>query len=233
MKKNKKLIIICSVIVLVLFIIIFRGIGISSNIIVIGNESDIKEVKYEKINENLYYTDELIESKQENKQEIINDYKAISDYLNNRYPNKEFLIANLNRDTLAENKTMIYLLNQMVENAVIEDSYLYLEKTGDKVTEDSDDEYSMTEIFNEGSFDKPNIKVTPKEIKKTALSLAKENVDKMKSPFSATVKLKGTYYLSYKKNKGYYYHVSINSSFIDINTDGEVIDSNFFNGVYE
>ena len=92
----------------------------------------------------------------------------------------------------------------------------------------------MTKIYNEQDIDKPNIKITPKEIKKKALSLAKENVDKMNPYFSFIMKIRGTYNLNYKEDKGYYYRVSIAPySYIDVSTDGDVIESYFFNGQYD
>ena len=56
--------------------------------------------KYKKVNDNLYYSNELIRFKQDKKNSILKKYKIISEYLEKNYPNNKFYVDNFNIDEL-------------------------------------------------------------------------------------------------------------------------------------
>ena len=229
MKKNKTLII-CIVIIAVIGFILYIFPMNTGTILPVGISS-FKEEKYKQINDNLYYTDELIKFKKENKKEILGYYKQLSNYLSEHYPNEKFFMDNLNQSPFDEGG-YIFIMYQMIDNALATDTYLGLDIVSGEVIEDSDSEYSMNHIHRNKENVKANIKVTKKELKEKAFALAKtkENSSKMAGNVN---NIKGTYRLEYSEEKGFYYRITLNkTSYVYIDVNGKVIDSYFFNGIY-
>lgn len=227
MKKNKKLIII-SIIVIILIGILYMFPAYISIDLPFTITTFSKE-KYKKVNDNLYYSNELIRFKQDKKNSILKKYKIISEYLEKNYPNNKFYVDNFNIDTL-EDDAYIFILFQMVDNAVSTDTYVGLDVVGDKVEEENDPDLRMNHIHKNIKNKKAKIKVSKRELRKISMSLAKQNSKEMAGfPFL----INGKYRLEYTDNKGFYYNVTLNkTSHVYIDTNGKVIDDYFFNGIY-
>lgn len=226
MKKKKLIIISIIVVILIGIMYIFPAyIRIELPLTI----TTFKEEKYKKINDNLYYNDELIRFKKDKKKNMINKYKLISEYLEKNYPNNKFYVDNFNINTL-DDDNYIFILYQMVDNAVSTDTYLGLDLVGDKVEEEADPEFSMNHIHKNIKNKKAKIKVSKRELRKKAMSLAKHNSKEMAGlPFL----INGKYRLEYTYNKGFYYNITLNkTSHVHINTNGKVIEEYFFNGMY-
>ena len=227
MKKNKKIIIISIIVIILIGIIYLFPAYISIELPF--KITTFSEEKYKKVNDNLYYSDELIRFKHDKKNNIIKKYKILSEYLKKNYPNNKFYVDNFNIDTL-EKDAYIFILYQMVDNAVSTDTYVGLDVVGDKVEEENDTDLRMNHIHKNIKNKKAIIKVSKREIRKKSIALAKQNSSAMAGfPFL----INGKYRLEYTDNKGFYYNVTLNkTSHIYIDTNGKVIYDYFFNGIY-
>lgn len=191
---------------------------------------DIQEVKYNKLNNNLYYTDYLIESKGKDDKEIILEYyEIISNYLSIQFPSLSFCITNLNYDTLnGQNNEITFNLYQLVDMAVIDETMFSLKIKDGKIIEYYDIEASN--FIQNSTIGKTSISIN--DSKEIALDLAKENYDKMFANNDKSRKITGTVYLRYNKQDNFYYYISLNSSYVKISAaTGKIIDSYFFNGL--
>lgn len=228
--KKKKALIICIVLIAVIGFMLYIFSRNTDDVLPIEIGS-FKEEKYKQINDNIYYTDDLIKFKKENKKEILSYYKQLSNYLEEHYPNEKFFINNLNQSPFDEGG-YIFLMRQMIDNAIATDTYLELDIVSGKVVEDTDPEYNMNHIHRNKENLKADIKITKKELKEKAIALAKkkENSSKMAGNINS---IKGSYRLEYTEEKDFYYHIILNeTSYVDIDVNGEVIESYFFNGMY-
>lgn len=185
-----------------------------------GNiQVSIEEREYKKIGDNLYYTDELIESKGRDKEVVLDYYQIISDYIKENF-DIDVYISNLNYYV----DEMYFNGYQMINEIIIEDVYFTMIVQSDKV---SDIYFSRYESINENIDENDLISI--EKMKETASNLAKENAYLM-----FTNSINGEYYLEYDKTNGIYYNVNLNNgSYIKINAKtGNVIDTYFFDGVY-
>lgn len=216
--KNKKIIII--LIVLLLCILILAMSFIKANI-----QVNIKEREYKKIGDNLYYTDELIEYKGRDKDTVLGYYQIISNYIKENL-SCDIYISNLNYDV----NEMYFNGYQMIDEVIILDTFFTITIQNNKVL----DFYSVNgyNFMNEGVVDTSGL-LSVEDIKETASRLAKENADKMLEALNSNV-INGEIYLEYDKVNDLYYKVGLNNgSYIKINAKtGNIIDTDFFNGIY-
>ena len=228
--KKKKTLIICIVLIAVIGFILYIFSRNTDDVLPIEIGS-FKEEKYKQINDNIYYTDDLIKFKKENKKEILSYYKQLSNYLEEHYPNEKFIINNLNQSPFDEGG-YIFLMRQMIDNAIATDTYLELDIVSGKVVEDTDPEYNMNHIHRNKENLKADIKITKKELKEKAIALIKSKENSSKKAGSVSIII-GTYCLNYSSENGFYYHIILNKTwYIDIDVNGEVISCYFFNGWY-
>lgn len=235
---NKKLIIgIVAVLAILLIIIgVIKTFPNISNIIVNASISNIQERKYNKISNNLYYTDELIESKgHDDKERILNYYKTISNYLDVKYPTLSFYIANFNYDTLKkDNNGIIFNIYQIIDMAIINNTMFSIDMENGKIIEQ---DYSDLGFDDSDNFIFSSLKATKNvninDVKKIALDLAQEHADEIFASSSSSRVIKGECYLKYNDENKFYYTVILNNgSYVNIDTiTGNVIDSYFFNGI--
>ncbi len=214
------------ILVLVTLIIIIGVIKIIPNITINANLANIQERKYNKVLNNLYYTDELIENKgKENKEEILSYYETIANYLEETYPSITFYIGNFNYDTL--NNNMIFMVYQMLDMAIVNKTNFSICIENGSIKEEASS--VPVNLLDNGLEASKRIDIN--DIKKTALDLAKQNVKKIFTNGSSKT-IKGEYYLEYDNNKFYYKVLLNNGSYVkvDVNT-GKVIDSYFSNGI--
>lgn len=209
----------------------------SDTIVITTSISNIQEREYHKIANNLYYTDDLIEYKgQESKENILNYYKTISNYLEQKYPSLSFYITNFNYDTLnKENNGMIFNIYQMIDMAIIEKTEFSIDMENGKVIEY---DYSDLGFTDSDNFIFSNLKVTNNvnidDIKKKALDLAEKHANEIFTSSSSSKVVEGECYLKYNDENKFYYSVVLNNgSYVNIDTiTGNVIDTYFFNGIY-
>ena len=235
-KINKKIII---GIAIALAIMIIIGIAVNFIFNTVDNTSisNIQEREYHKISNNLYYTDDLIENKgNEDKGKILNYYKTISNYLDKKYPTLSFYIANFNYDTLNEdNNGIIFNVYQMIDMAIIDKTMFSIDMENGKVIEH---DYSDLGFADSDNFIFSNLKATNNvnidDVKEKALDLAQQHSDEIFKSSSSSRVIKGECYLKYNNENNFYYKFILNNgSYVNIDAKtGNVIDSNFFNGIY-
>ena len=238
-KINKKIII---GIAIALAIMIIIGIAVnflssSSNTVFNNFISNIQEREYHKISNNLYYTDDLIENKgHEDKENILDYYKTISNYLDKKYPTLSFYIANFNYDTLNEdNNGIIFNVYQIIDMAIVDETMFSIDMENGKVIEY---DYSDLGFANSANFIFGNLKATNiiniDDVKEKALDLAQQHSGEIFTSSSPLRVIKGECYLKYNDENKFYYTVILNNgSYVNIDAiTGNVIDSYFFNGIY-
>ena len=183
-------------------------------------EYDIKERKYNKINNNLYYDDELIEAKgQEDKETILNYYRVISNYLENNFPNIEVYIYNLNYDSLTN--SIWFKGYQIINMVIVEGSHFTMAiKNNDIISEEISNYINIP-------IDTTNV-ISINEVKQKAIDLSK---GKDIGPKDSIIP--GEWYFVYDGNN-LCYKVIINYwSYVKINAvTGETLGTYFFNGIY-
>ena len=215
--KSKKFFIILIVIILCLLILAMSFIKENVQIIIIERE-------YKKIGDNLYYLDELIENKGRDKNEVLNFYQIISNYIKENFA-CDIYISNLNYDV----NEMYFNGYQMIDGVIILDTFFTITIQNNKVS----GFYSVNgyNFMDESAVD-TNELLSIAEIKETASKLATENADIMLETSNTNV-INGEIYLEYDKENGLYYKVVLNNdSYIKINAmTGNIIDTHFFNGI--
>ncbi len=236
--KNKtiKKLIIGILIALSILMIIIGVVKTFPSVIVNTSISNIQERKYNKISNNLYYTDELIENKrQENKEEILSYYKTISNYLEQKYPSLSFYIDNFNYDTLnKDNNGMIFNIYQMLDMAIVNNTMFSIDMENAKIKENdhSDSEFTDSDNFIYNNLEITN-NVNINDVKKTALDLAQKHADQIFTSNASSKVIKGECYLKYDNENKFYYTVVLNNgSYVNIDViTGRVINTYFFNGI--
>ena len=215
--KSKKFFIILIVIILCLLILAMSFIKENVQVIIIERE-------YKKIGDNLYYLDELIENKGRDKNEVLNFYQIISNYIKENFA-CDIYISNLNYDV----NEMYFNGYQMIDGVIIVDTFFTITIQNNKVS----GFYSVNgyNFMDESAVD-TNELLSIAEIKETASKLATENADIMLETSNTNV-INGEIYLEYDKVNGIYYKVVLNNdSYIKINAmTGNIIDTHFFNGI--
>lgn len=215
--KSKKFFIILIVIILCLLILAMSFIKENVQVIIIERE-------YKKIGDNLYYLDELIENKGRDKNEVLNFYQIISNYIKENFA-CDIYISNLNYDV----NEMYFNGYQMIDGVIIVDTFFTITIQNNKVS----GFYSVNgyNFMDESAVD-TNELLSIAEIKETASKLATENADIMLETSNTNV-INGEIYLEYDKENGLYYKVVLNNdSYIKINAmTGNIIDTHFFNGI--
>lgn len=215
--KSKKIFIILIVIILCLLILAMSFIKENVQVIIIERE-------YKKIGDNLYYLDELIENKGRDKNEVLNFYQIISNYIKENFA-CDIYISNLNYDV----NEMYFNGYQMIDGVIIVDTFFTITIQNNKVS----GFYSVNgyNFMDESAVD-TNELLSIAEIKETASKLATENADIMLETSNTNV-INGEIYLEYDKENGLYYKVVLNNdSYIKINAmTGNIIDTHFFNGI--
>ena len=219
----------------IIIALVVGGIVLSIILILRNNVSvgEIRDKKYKKINNNLYYEDELIATKgRNNKESILKYYEMISNYMANKFPDIDFFIYNINFYDL-DNK--IYFNGyQLINMVLIENSNFTLSITDNNINEDV---FLGNHYFINRDIDTKNI-IDSNEAKQKALDLAKKNSDKMFSKMDSDLydskKIEGECYLAYDQENNLCYKVVMNNgSYVSINArNGEVIKTYFFNGMY-
>ena len=215
--KSKKFFIILIVIILCLLILAMSFIKENVQVIIIERE-------YKKIGDNLYYLDELIENKGRDKNDVLNFYQIISNYIKENFA-CDIYISNLNYDV----NEMYFNGYQMIDGVIIVDTFFTITIQNNKVS----GFYSVNgyNFMDESAVD-TNELLSIAEIKETASKLATENADIMLETSNTNV-INGEIYLEYDKENGLYYKVVLNNdSYIKINAmTGNIIDTHFFNGI--
>lgn len=215
--KNKKTIIILIVIILCLLILAMNFLKANAQVI-------IKEREYKKIGDNLYYIDELIENKGLNKNEVLNYYQIISNYIKENF-DCDIYISNLNYDV----NELYFNGYQIIDGIIIVDTFFTITIQNNKIS----DFYSVNgyNFINESTV-ATNGLLSVADIKEKASKLAIENADIMLEVSNINV-INGEIYLEYDKVNGLYYKVALNNgSYIKINAmAGNVFDTYFFNGI--
>ncbi len=190
---------------------------------------NIKERNYNKVGNNLYYENELIETKgRGNKEAILNHYKIISNYMQNNFPYINFFIYNLNYDDL--DGTIYFNGYQMINMVVIEGTNFTLAIKDNNI---SGDIFFSNHNFINTTIDTTNI-ININDAKQKALDLAKENRKEIFSSVSNKNTIQGECYIMYDENNNLCYKVVMNNgSYVKINAiTGKIIDTYFFNGIY-
>lgn len=183
----------------------------------------IKETKYKKVGDNLYYTDELIKNKGRDKKNVLDYYQIISDYMKENF-NYDIYISNLNYDV----DNIYFNGYQLINEIIIEDVFFTVTIQNDKV---SDLNFSKSNFTNENI--DANELISVEKTKEIASDLAKENANSILTS-SDSNNINGKCYLEYNHTNGIYYKINLNNgSYIKINAKtGNVIDTYFFNGIY-
>lgn len=214
---KKKIIIISIIIILIIIYMLSAYINMDFSL----KLPSFSEEKYKKINDNLYYSDELISFKEESEKTMLKRYELLSQYLDKNYHKNIFYIENFNIDTLEED-TYIFILYQMIDNAIATDTYVGLDIVSNEVKE-----FKINNLHNTKEL-KAKINISKKELRKKAMSLAKKHSKEMDT---TRLNINGKYHLEYTKEKGFYYKVILNNgSYIQIDTNGNIIDEYYFNG---
>lgn len=206
---------------------IFVVIGIILCFMNIGIEIKIKERTYKSIGDNLYYTDELLDTKSHNDEgKILNYYNLISNYLEKEYPNVSIYISNFNYGNLGY-YDMIFNGYQVVDGVILENIFFSLTIDNNEISEEIYFNYPALTFINQ-SIDLTNI-ISVNEVIENASNLAKKNINKM----GEIEEIKGEYHLEYDGEALYYMFMLNHGSYIKIDAKtNNVIDTYFFDGIY-
>lgn len=202
------------------------------------NVIDIKEVKYNKIGNNLYYIESDIEDGinrnediKEDKKTILNYYNSISNYMQDNYPNKTLLIQGFTCGNFPAGRICGFSGEQLINKVLITDSYFGMNFINGEISFDKD--LTIIEFFDI-DINLDNL-ISHEEIEKISLDLARKNYHKM-DPKNRN-RIYGEYYLIYdiKHGTDLYYYVQINDiNYIEINPkNGEVVSLFFTDGMVE
>lgn len=183
---------------------------------------NIGQRQYNKIGNNLYYTNELIENKGRDEESILKYYQIISDYIKENF-DCDIYISNLNYDVAK----MYFNGYQMINEIIIEDVYFTITIQDNNVPSI----YFLRNQFIHEDIEK-NDSVSVEEMNEIASNVARENADAIFT-FSNIDAINGEGYFEYNKTDGVYYNVDLNhGSYIKINPKkGNVIYTYFFNGI--
>ena len=183
---------------------------------------------------NLYYTNELIQEKSHNRKAVIlKYYRTISDYLKTKYPSLSFCITNLNYASFDdEYDTIIFVLNQLMDGAIIDQAIFSLNIENGKIVEYDDDDSNSNFFILEP--DKAVNLMDANQAINTAIALFQSNADQIFTSIDTSRTRSGECYLKYDGEK-FYYTIVLNGGGSFVNVDavtGEVIESFFFNGIF-
>lgn len=183
---------------------------------------NIEQRKYNKIGDNLYYTNELIENKGIDEESILKYYQIISDFVKENF-DCDIYISNLNYDV----GKMYFNGYQMINEIIIEDVYFTITIQDNNV---QSIDFLRDQFINE-DIEKNNL-LSVEEMNETASNVARENADAMLNS-SNIDDINGEGYFKYDETDGVYYNVDLNhGSYIKINPKkGNVIHTYFFNGI--
>ena len=131
---------------------------------------------------------------------------------------------------------MIFNLYQMMDMAIVDNTMfsIYMENGEIKEYDYSDDEAIISNNFIYNNLEiKSNVNIN--EIKKIALDLAKEHAKQIFTSDNVLKVIKGEYYLKYNNENKFCYTVVLNNgSYVNIDViTGRVIDTYFFNGIFD
>ena len=199
-----------------------------SNYISENVSDNIQERNYKKIGNNLYYEDELIETKGTKRKETILDYyKIISSYIEKKSPYINLFIYNFNYDK-SDNTTYFYCY-QMINMVIIEDVAFTLFIKDDDI---SDYIYFINDSnFINTTIDTTNI-ININDAEQKALDIAKENRNEIFSSDSDSDTIQGKCYLTYSDNNLCYNVDMNNGSYVKIDAiTGEIVDTYFWDGL--
>ena len=183
---------------------------------------NIEQRKYNKIGDNLYYTNELIENKGRDEESILKYYQIISDFVKENF-DCDIYISNLNYDV----GKMYFNGYQMINEIIIEDVYFTITIQDNDV---QSIDFLRDQFINEDI--ERNDLGSVAEMNETASNVARENADAMLTSSNIDTII-GEGYFKYDETDGVYYNVDLNhGSYIKINPKkGNVIDTYFFNGI--
>ena len=189
-------------------------------------EINIKEKEYKEIGNNLYYTDELIQYKEKNKDDVLHCYQIISEYFKENF-SVDIYINNLNY--LGEE--IYFYGEQMVNKVLIDNTSFRITIQNNEITDFI--WLKGNNFISEMTVDTNDI-LNAENIKKTAYNLAKQN-QRIMLKFSDSNVINGQIYLRYNQtNQLYYETILINGSYIKINAKtGIIIDKFFHDGIIE
>ena len=192
------------------------------------DKSNVYERNYKIIGNNLYYDNELIEEKGREEKDILNKYKIISEYFNKQYTNINIYISNLNYGI--EDGEITFNAYQIINRVIIRDVHFTIYMKDNEIR---DIYFVDTSEFFYENIETENL-ISIEEIKKKALNLANENVDKIFASYERNKEIKGEYYLEYNIEDNLYYNFILNNySTIKIDAiTGDILYSYFFNGIY-
>ena len=224
-KISKKLIsIIYIVICILLFFSFFVFLIYSKNFY---SPNNIKEVKYIKASNNLYYDEEKKIHIEQNMHKLM----LLSEYLDEKYPDLTFYIKYINE--IGDNNDIIrFTIFQIIDMAIADDTVFYLNLENGNVKKDYfDEDVEFNFKYNQHA----NINVSIDDIKKEAMNLAKKHKKQMFSYNAHLQKIEGYCYLEYNEKEKFYYKVVLNkSSYVKIDViNGNIIDYNFWNGIID
>lgn len=188
----------------------------------------ITERNYKSVGNNIYYTNDLLNEKAREKEQIIGCYKIISDYIKENYE-YSFFVSNFNYGYLSDEDQIIFNINQMQNNTIILKNRYHVVVKNNEVIEFSPF-YDDAGFFDKDKSSLTTPTFTVSQIKRTAAKAVKKTscVNSLIFPFS-----RGEAYLEYGKDDSLYYKVVFKSGSyakIDANT-GEVIDTYFDDGI--
>lgn len=234
-----KVIKIIFIIALSVVLLIIGGKFISEEIILSNKfsksniEIDIKERTYLNIEEKVFYTSELIESKarQGDEETILKYYQAIAEFLKENFPDVKVYISNFNYKTnynTAEEE-MYFNGYRIVDGVILNETFFTLMM--DKNTLVNDLFFGKSQTFINRDVNVSNILDVSEVIEKAEI-LFRENSDSIFNSFDNERKIKGEYYLEYNEGKLYYVFSVNNGSYIKIDANnGEIIHTYYFNGI--
>ena len=209
-----------------------------------GIENTYVTSQIDSVSDNLYYDKDTLSERAHkgDEEHILADYRLLSEYLAKTYPQKVFHVDNFNysiyiNDTNEDVQCVRYMISQMIEGAVVDDTSFPLD-VGDNKVRDYD--YAYENYIGEHPREKfiqdvpkSNKKISVEEAVRKAKKIAKENEDVMHHSVSD---VECSYKLKYNTENGYYYLIHFGSNgclggvAIDAET-GEVLWSKFSDGL--
>lgn len=223
-KAKPKLVIVISIIILLLLAagiyISYRVAKSSNSEELLGSDITFKSTRYLTIDNMVVYQDS------ENlDEEILEDFRTIAKKLKPYYPDTQLLYL----DYIEENH---YRFQQMSKNVVLDETYLNIE-----ISDNGDVSHTYNiGSFQRGDIDDYSIKISEEEAKTITLNYLSENKDNyetLKSDFIDEIICTSELYY-YNNEVVWKMNFNVGDSYLMISIDtGKVVDSYFFNGIYE
>lgn len=219
---KKKTIMFVVIIIVILLCVLIGVIGFIN----MDAQINIEQREYKKFGDNLYYTDELIENKGEDRDTVLNYCQIISDYMKENF-NCDIYINHFNKDV-----DEIYFYGyQIIDEVIIVDTFFTIIIQDNMVSEFYSSNVNGYYFADKSTID-TNGMLSVENIKEIASKSAEENADTMLEVSNAKT-INGEMYLEYDEENNMYYKVDFdNGSYIQINAmTGEIIDTFYFDGI--